>query len=151
MKKISLFITGLFLIGPIMAQTTFKQDLVSNLLGNNSFADFISAIIFALFGAFVSLLLHSTNRNVLSTTTPVQFSFSFLFKDNWKRIATTFLMIVICVRFIKELTNYDLNMFYAFAIGICNDKIVQILKVKTSILDVKRVEPTPEINTDSSN
>lgn len=150
MKKFSLFVILMTFFISVFAQNTIKTDIISNLLGGNSIADFISALIFAFLGAFVSLLLHTTQRNVNSTTSPVQFSFKFMFKDNWKRILTTFIFIIICVRFVKELTGLELNMFYAFAIGICNDKIVQVLKVKTSILNVPKTR-TEEINTNDNN
>src|ERR1035437_5488196 len=137
MKKFNI-ILGLLFVATIVSAQTFNSQLIQNLIGPTSLVDYVSSCIFALIGVFISLMLHASKRDVNSTATPVQFSFSFLLKDNYKRILTGIVMVLICLRFLKELTGLDLNMFYALAIGICNDKIVQIIKLKTNIFDVQR-------------
>lgn len=148
-KQLVISLQLLFFVSTLYAQT-FKAGIVENLLGPTSLVDYVSSIIFAFIGVFVSLMLHATKRDVNSTNTPVKFSFWFLLKDNWKRLLTGILMVLVCIRFLKELTGLELNMFYAFAIGFCNDKIIQILKVKTSIFDVQRTGTQTEDNSQTA-
>jgi hypothetical protein len=100
---------------------------------------FFAALLFAMIGVTISLLMHAGTRNKTSTSTaPPKFNFWFLLTDNWKRILLSFILIVVTIRFLKELTGLNLNMFFALCIGVAWDKLSEFIKAKSDILKVDR-------------
>jgi hypothetical protein len=99
---------------------------------------FLGFCFFATLGIALSLLWHATRRNVNEKTTPVQFNFWFMLRDNWKRIISSVILVYIALRFAPEIINRDLTEFWAFCIGVGFDKISELIKTKTSIFDVSR-------------
>jgi hypothetical protein len=85
-------------------------------------------------GIFMSLLLHTTGRDVMSENTPIRFSWQFFWKDNIKRIFVSFMLIYITLRFTPSILGIKVTDYVAFAIGFINDKLAQIIKDKTSML-----------------
>jgi hypothetical protein len=108
------------------------------LLGELTAANFFALMFFALFGALLSLLLQTTNRNVNSLATPKHFSWGFFWEDNWKRIVTGLMLIYVALRFTPELFGITINEFWALAIGFLNDKLAQVVKDKTNLLGQKK-------------
>lgn len=104
-----------------------------HLLGTSDTAKFIACVLFALIGTVISLLVHATNRNKNSAKTPYKFSFVFLIADNWQRIVLNLLLILVTIRFCKEVTGLELNMFVSLLIGISYDKIGEYLRNKCVI------------------
>lgn len=109
------------------------NNLFQHLLGTGDIAKFIACVFFALLGTVISLLVHATNRDKNSTKTPYKFSFVFLIADNWQRILLNLLLILVTIRFCKEVTGIDLNMFVSLCIGISYDKIGEYLRNKCVI------------------
>lgn len=88
--------------------------------------------LYAMIGVFVSLLIHTTQRNPSSQRTPEQFSWKFLFKDNAARIISSMLLVFVCLRFSSFLgipTRDDIALT-GFMIGFGLDKIVELWKNK---------------------
>ncbi len=114
------------------------KEFISTLLGGQTAGAFAALLFFALLGALISLLFHTTKRDPVSSSTPIRFSWIFFIQDNWKRALTSFLLIYVFLRFTPELIGVQLNEFWAIAIGLCNDQLAQVIKNKTNILGQKK-------------
>jgi hypothetical protein len=114
------------------------KTFITALLGDQSAPLFFSNFFFALIGVALMLLIHSTERNLDSNRTPTEFSWSFFLSDNWKRLVAGLIMIFVSLRFAPELFGVEISPFWAFAIGMLNDKLAQVIKDKTNILGQKK-------------
>ena len=112
--------------------------MLQEILGTDTYQAFITQFFFAILGVAISLLLHGANRDVKEVSTPNQFSLVFLIKDNWKRIVLNLLIIFITIRFFKEITGFELSLFFCFVIGFSYDKLLQLLKSRSDLLQVNR-------------
>jgi hypothetical protein len=112
---------------------------------------FIAMAVFAAIGVAMALLGDSTTRDQNSPNTPVKFSFWFLLKDNWKTIVSSFLAVLLTLRFAPLLfpdqflpdaldnpMGKEKWLFGSFAIGLFYNLLLQFLKSKVDILKVKR-------------
>lgn len=106
-----------------------KATLMERLFGTVDISYAVSILAFALIGVAISLLIHSTNRDKKKSDTP-KFSFKILIKDNWKRILLNVLLILVTIRFCKQITGLQLNEFIALLIGISFDKLSEFLQNK---------------------
>ncbi len=104
------------------------NNFIQHLIGTTDAASFAASFVFAVVGIILSLKLHSKKRNKADASTPYRFSIKFLLLDNIDRISFSLLLIFVALRFCKELTGMQLNMFVAFGLGFGLDKIVQKLK-----------------------
>lgn len=109
------------------------NNLFTHLLGTTDIAKFVACVLFALVGVVISLLVHATNRDKNSMKTPYHFSFTFLIADNWQRILLNLLLILVTIRFCKEITGMELNMFVSLIIGVGFDKLAEFLRNKCVI------------------
>lgn len=111
-------------------------------LGPASIAYYAAAEFFAILALILSLYLHSRKRNLNSSSTPKRFSLLFLFWDNTKRIAVGQIALFIIFRFATELIGRQLNMWVAvgagFLLSFGLDKVIQLIKDKSSIMDMNR-------------
>jgi len=115
-----------------------KQSLIELLIGTTDTHYFLMAFFFAMVGVTISLLMHANARETVDQDKQCKFSWQTLLKNNWKRILLSLILIFCCLRFINELFNVQLTMFWALAIGFGWDKLSQILKDKTNILTVSK-------------
>lgn len=106
------------------------KEFIIGLFGQASGNDFVHAFIWALVGALLSLLLNVATRNPTTTSSPVKFSWLHLVSDNLRRIVTTLLLILVCLRFMPDLLGVQLAAFPAFCIGYGWDKLAQLIKDK---------------------
>lgn len=126
----------------------------SFLLGFIPAGMFLAMIGFATVGVIMALLIDSTKRNKNSPNTPYKFNFGFLLKDNWKTILLTFLAILVTLRFASSLfpgqfTDAELAspsgsekwLFGSLLIGLAYNTLLQTLKDKSELLQVKRDQP----------
>ena len=118
------------------------NEFLTELLGEGSKGKFAAAVVMALIGALLSLLLHTTTRNPLSANTPTKFSWSFLWSDNTRRVAATIVLILICIRFSREFIGAEITMWLALLIGFGNDKLAQMLKAK-GVFGAEKPPSTP--------
>jgi hypothetical protein len=107
--------------------------IFQHLLGTNDIPKFIACVFFAMIGTVISLLVHATNRDKNSMKTPYKFSFVFLIADNWQRILLNLLLILVTIRFCKEITGMELSMFVSLLIGVGYDKLGEFLRNKCFI------------------
>lgn len=98
---------------------------------------FLASTLFAFIGVLVTLLVGATLRKVDSQWSPKDFSWGYLIYDNAKRILLNVLLIFVTLRFMPELTGWDLSVWKGFVVGVGYDGLLLIVKQKTSILDPK--------------
>lgn len=99
------------------------QKFTELLLGTNDLPTYLAALLFALIGAFIVLLLKSRTRDRLSPNTPSQFSYKFLAWDNLREIILALLLISLALRFSIEYAGEELTMYYALGVGFGIQKI----------------------------
>jgi len=107
------------------------------ILGSNDHALLAASFIYAIVGHCLILLLGTTLRDPNSPNSPKDFSLKYLLYDNFKRISTVVLLIVVALRFSPDLLGRQLSEFTGFLIGIGLDGIALLLKQKTKIFDPK--------------
>lgn len=100
------------------------------ILGTNDLVSFAASCFFALVGILLSLLLHATKRDVNEPTSPVQFSWSYLFCNNFKRILIAVISVFIALRFSDQLLGTRLTLFFSFIIGLSIDNLAKIIQNK---------------------
>ena len=123
----------------------------SLVLGFLSLKVFLVMILFSVIGIAISLLVDSQKRNQASTSTPKEFSFVFLLKDNWKSIVLTALVVLVTLRFAASLFPDQFNgnvigtpeglekwLFGSLLIGLGFNQLIQILKKRAKMLQVTR-------------
>jgi len=71
---------------------------------------FLGWAFFALVGVFLSILLQTTKRDIPAPHTPVQFSWSFLWSDNSRRVYTAITVIYIALLAMAKKTSLN-NLF----------------------------------------
>lgn len=115
-------------------KTTISSDFWANFIGGMNAGQFLAAMVMALVGVFLSLLLASTKRDPNSARSPFHFSWSFLISDNAKRLyksaATTLLVIFISLRFADHLIGKHASMIYALMLGLGLDQVIALWKKK---------------------
>jgi hypothetical protein len=121
------------------------------ILGNASIPYYLAAEFFAVLALILSLYLHSKKRDITSSSTPIQFSWLFLIWDNTKRIVVGQIALFLIFRFITELIGRQLNMWIAVGVGFSLsfglDKVIQLLKDKSTIFDMNREKMLDKMST----
>jgi len=112
---------------------TFKQ----HLLGNIDPALFAATIFFAAFGILFVLMMGTRLRNPQSLNSPNEFSWKYLRTDNFKRIVASSIAVLATLRFMPDLTGWELSPWKGFVVGAAWDSIALIVKQKTELLDPK--------------
>lgn len=107
------------------------------LLGGIDPGFFMACVIYAGLGILLILLMGTTLRSTTSSNSPSEFSWKYLWNDNTKRILASALATLMTLRFMTELTGWELSMWKAFVIGTGWDGISLFIKQKTSWLDKK--------------
>jgi H+/Cl- antiporter ClcA len=96
----------------------------------------VAGFVFALIGVLLNALLKTAKRDPMTSSSPVQFSWSFFWNDNLKRFLksalTTIIVIFVSLRFFKELTGSgtELSMIYCFGVGFGIDMAILAIKKK---------------------
>lgn len=116
-----------------------KQSFLENLLGPGDPGMFMAAVVYALVGIVISLLHDSARRDQNNLSTPDNFSWGFLILDNLKRILLSLLLVLVTLRFSREILGADLTMYLALLIGIGFDKLAE--KWKSSGVLSKKSDP----------
>jgi hypothetical protein len=76
---------------------TIKQ-VVANLLGDFTADFYITYFIFVMFGIILSLRIQALNRDKLSDSTPIKFSWRFLLQDNLKQWIGSLVFVFLSIR-----------------------------------------------------
>jgi hypothetical protein len=96
-----------------------------------------AAFVFALIGHFLVLVGGTQFRDPKSGESPHDFSWKYLLRDNAKRISYVLLLIVVSLRFMPDLFNFQVTAWGGFLVGVGLDGIALVIKQKTKILDPK--------------
>jgi hypothetical protein len=110
-----------------------KNEFFSYLLGGMTPALFLAALLIAFFGALISVLLSTSNRDKDSMRSPTKFSMSFMLSDNKQRFFLNLLLILAAIRFGDTLVGLKVtaeNLQAAFFIGLSLDKISEAARNK---------------------
>lgn len=105
-----------------------KLTFFERFIGTSDISSFVILFLFALIGAFISLRFQAHKRNKKSNSTPERFSWKFMLIDNINRIAVTFLLIFLGLRFSTMLLGQDMTEWGAVLLGLGLDKISELLK-----------------------
>lgn len=110
-----------------------KQTFIEQILGPGDIGTFLAAIFYAMVGVVILLLLSSAKRDQTKVSTPDNFSWGYLIIDNLKRLLLGFLLILVSLRFSREIFGAELTMYFAFGIGLISDMLGKwILKIRSS-------------------
>lgn len=112
------------------------------ILGDLSGWYYLAAFVFSFLAIILSMWAGSSKRNIVSSSTPVQYSWRFLLWDNTKRIVVGLIAIFLVFRFTSTLINRELSMEVAVGVGffisIGLDQLIGWLKQKFDILQMDR-------------
>lgn len=104
------------------------NDFWSVIIGAGSAGAFLAYIVIAFFAAFASLIHEASHRDISSATTPVKFSWSFLFAANLWRLISNLLAIPLLIRLVYEYIDMKWMILLSIAIGLLIDRAFMILK-----------------------
>lgn len=108
-----------------------------HILGGIDPSLFFACFLFALTGVMIMLLVGTTLRQTTSSGSPTEFSWKYLLWDNLKRIVLNVLLILATLRFMPEITGWELSAWKGFVVGLGYDGLLLWIKQKTSLLDPK--------------
>jgi hypothetical protein len=120
------------------------KEFVSILLGNATIPMFCALFFYALLGVIIKLLIHATTRDPEKGETPNKFSIKFLFKDNWKRLLLSIILVYVVIRFLSQFlivdvtNNPEIHLFGAIVVGFSCDSLSEWFKSKVNALRVDR-------------
>lgn len=107
------------------------------ILGGIDPSFFFACMFFSFLGILLVLLLGTRLRDKESLNSPNKFSWKYLMSDNAKRIYASIIATLLTLRFMTEITGWELNQWKAVCIGTAWDSIALFIKQKTNILDPK--------------
>jgi len=102
--------------------------LLHYILGTDNYDYLLFLLIYAVIGIGVSLIIHYSRRN--PSINPTKFNLWYWFRDNAKRLALNFILILIAIRFSSEFIGIHQGGFTAFLIGVFNDQLADFLQNK---------------------
>lgn len=134
MKKLLLTLIFAFsaLIG--FAQAVDTLSYRDYILGDMMPKEFVVLLGFAYVGVVVNSLIVIFKRNTKSRRSPVKFSSGFWWKDNWKRILGSLLLIPVVILIGEEGMGLDIGNFTAFCIGGGIDAVIDIIRKRFALL-----------------
>lgn len=104
------------------------KNFLYHLLGGYEPLAFLQLLIWALVGTYILMQIHANQRDVKSYRTPVQWSWRVFFKDNLRRILFNLVLIVVTIRFSKEITGKEISDFWALVIGLSSDGLALLIQ-----------------------
>lgn len=122
--------------------------LIESILGGYDFFAFLGFLFWALIGAYILVQFNANNRDVISVRTPVSFSWAFWFKDNVRRVVFNGVLIIVAIRFSKDITGREINEFWSLVIGLSSDGLALLLnqfKIIKLSGTAKPDNPAPDI------
>jgi hypothetical protein len=116
-----------------LAEAQAKKDL----WGGVKPISYLIGLLFALIGIFINTFVLTVAGVSKNTDSPQKFSWSYWWHDNKGRILRwigLLFVILVCMRFSKEVFDMDFTMFVAFLLGLCLDRVVEIVRnLKTKL------------------
>lgn len=108
------------------------EQFLKIVFGDAPLNNFAGYMVLAIIGIFIKLLLHVVQRNQASPNTPVDFSVTFMLKDNAVRLmaslSLSLFVVFACIRFTNEILHVQLSPFVALGIGLVSDYLAEQLK-----------------------
>lgn len=118
-------ITIVWIIGTVLAYLFSDR----NFLGDMQSTEFFRYIVWASIGTLGGLLLDANYRDPNKRGTPVEHSNKVLFLYNWQRFFTTWLFLILAIRFFPVLfANEQIGDASAIGLGIIKDVLPVIVK-----------------------
>jgi hypothetical protein len=105
-----------------------EANFFHSLLGNIEPMTFFLFLVWGMIGIFVNILIHASGRDVRTDYSPLQFSWSYLTKDNWKRALLGILLLIVAIRFSNEILGVETTAFASFWIGLTSHKLINIFR-----------------------
>ena len=105
-------------------------DFIEKLLGINDLWSFLIYVFWASIGVLLCLLLNAAKRDLPEHRSPTKFSWKFLIYDNIRRLTIAFILILVSLRFSKEIFGLEQNAFTAFIIGFSSDSLARVIQNK---------------------
>lgn len=116
--------------------TTFKQIL----LGPVGATNFLAAILFAVGVAVIMLWIRASKRDITGGKKPVNWSWSFYWKDNYKQIISTLALMLLCIRIAEHWMRGEWLIYISCGIGLLADQLaLLVLKLKDRLFDVIKI------------
>lgn len=103
-------------------------DFWNVITGPGPIGAFLGFIVVAYVSALVSLLFEASNRDIMSSNTPIKFSWKFLFAANWKRIIANFLAVPLLIRLTYQYIGMEAMIAVSIGFGIVIDQAALYLK-----------------------
>lgn len=104
-----------------------KPEFHSSIFGAYTAWQYAGFVLWALVGAFIMVNLQAHSRDPKSLRTPNKFSWQFWIVDNGRRIAFNLVLILVVIRFSKEITNREINDFQALIVGLSSDGLAILI------------------------
>lgn len=104
---------------------------------------FLSFVFWASVGVLLCLLLNANQRSTVNNM-QTRFNWKCLLFYNRKRILISFIMILVTIRFSKQLIGLDQNSFSAFIIGFGSDHLGKFIQNKLSNIRDKQLNLNQE-------
>lgn len=105
-----------------------NTDFWQVILGNGTLGAFLAYLVIAYFAAAASLMHEASHRDIASTNTPHNFSWSFLFAANVWRLVSNFLAIPLLIRLVYEYVDMKWMILLSIAFGLVIDRAFMLLK-----------------------
>jgi len=102
------------------------KEFWSILLGTLSGVQFSAILFIACLTAFTMFLIGTTKRDPNSISSPIKFSWSYFLSDEIKGLVSSFLLIILSIRFSQKWIDPENNALAGFLIGLISKKLASI-------------------------
>lgn len=86
------------------------------------------AWVWGMFGAFMSILIDATTRDVLKDSSPIQFSQRYFIVNNAFRFFKSAFVLLVVVRFSENLFGAPISQWLAFFAGLAIDRVIDYIR-----------------------
>lgn len=75
------------------------EEIILSCLGTTKIASIFAALIYGSIGIYINFQIKANHRNVPSEKSPVQWSWGFFWRDNWRNILKSYVGLFLLLRF----------------------------------------------------
>jgi hypothetical protein len=93
------------------------------LFGTTDIPSVLVGFLWACVGIYLCLQDEANKRDVSNPRTPIQFSYTFLTRDNANRILRSVVIVLVFMRFSQELLGMKYTIYISFFYGLISDKL----------------------------
>ena len=109
------------------------SEFIKVIFGDYTVIQLFGFVWFLIIGYIIYALNETTLRDVQSMRTPIAWSWSFWYKDNWRRYIVTILSTYILFRFYVQFVGTPLTDFQALMLGLVGDGIGATAKKRINL------------------